>query len=172
MDVDPATLGNCALEGLPRQDPQPGDVVVIAKKFMGDSMPYKACVLLTAQEASSIRLGLQQPSGVSARRPIMEPVIKNIETYAPRCLAQGMITAEGADYLKCWSKGTLPKEPRPVVYSFLNFRQKTPCAYTGESVIPRLTAPVSKRHVSLATARHECESSDENEEQDAICVDD
>ena len=96
---------------------------MLCKRHMGDVEPYLAQTLVLEKDATAIRLGFQQPSGIASRRSIPLKISKNIHAYAPRCLAQGIISADGEAYLQSWVDGTADRIPRPSKYSFLEHRQ-------------------------------------------------
>jgi hypothetical protein len=154
------------MEELPHIAPSPGDIVMIAKKFMADPLPSKVCILMSAEGAAALRLGFQQPCGAAARRVIPEPVVKNVATYAPRCAQQGIISEEASNYLLAWSNNALPKEPRPLVYNFLKYRQGTPFAYLGHLVVPSWSVRNRVRHIAVCEAV--ADAADSASEDDAV----
>ena len=94
--------------------------------------------MVTAGEAASIRVGMQQPTGVAARRAIAADVVKNITTMAPRCASQKIISQDALAYLLGWVNHSLPKLARPKAYSCLRFRQRSPCSFlSGVAVVPK-----------------------------------
>ena len=135
-DVDGSSFGYCTLEEIHGSQPAPGDIIMMVKASMADANPYRCCTVMTAIEASALRIGAQQPRGVAERRVIANNVVRNLETYAPRCREQGIISRRAESYLLDWTAGRLAKEPRPTRYSIINYRQNTPSAHTGLHVTP------------------------------------
>ena len=82
------------------------------------------------------------------RRAIPAQVRKNLEGYVPRCLAQGIISADASAYLLSWCSGTLQKHPRPIRYSLFDFRQ--PGVQDAPGILPApWQAPLHKRHLHI-----------------------
>ena len=69
--------------------------LMVVKRRMADSNPTHVKCVLPAHRAAALKLSFQQPSGISARRPIGDSVKKNIKAYAPRCKEQGILSSDG-----------------------------------------------------------------------------
>jgi hypothetical protein len=171
--VDPSTLGDVAFEEIPRTQPNAGDIVAIAKHFMADPCAAKAIVLVTVDHAAAIRQGFRQPNSTAEKRTIEASVRKNIQTYAPRCVAQKCISQDAATHLLAWVEGTLPSKPRPTSYPCLDFRQPDPFP-TLDPVPPAPWAPPARmRHVSfkeVGGSRHDDIDSDTDGDEAPISL--
>ena len=121
-------------------------------------------VVLTASEAASIRLGMQQPTGVAERRQIGADVVKNIMSIAPKCEAQGSISAAALAYLLGWCQCTLPKLARPTAYSCLRFRQNTPNSFTRNAIQPKWRVPARAKVFDLKLSLGDGSDSDDDDD--------
>ena len=101
-----------------------------------------------------MRLGMAQPIGISDRRSISEDVVKNIRKEAPMCESQGIISKESLAYLLGWVDLSLPRTARPLLYTCLNYRQKSSIAFTGDAVVPMWEAPARNVVVDLKRDNH------------------
>ena len=150
-DLDPSNIGPSGVEETSKtlHAPHGDDVLMVAKKWMGDSESFFATVMVSADDATAIRLGFEQPQGIAERRSIPQTVVKNIGRFAPRCASQNIISLDASTYLLAWSGGSLPSISRPTQYSFLNYRQPT-CDMPG--IAPMAwRAHGRQRHVNLAS---------------------
>ena len=102
--------------------PHPDDIFLVTKRWLSDQEVQRAIAVVPAAAVEQIRAGFHLPCGVAPRRVIREQVRKNIERYLPTVTRTGEMTQEGAQYLKQWSHGTLPRHARPQHYSILNYR--------------------------------------------------
>lgn len=129
-DLDHTSFGFCTVDELPGSiPPKAGDVLLLAKRHMADPSPYKVTVLLTEERANALRSGFTMPPpGITERRSIGDRVRKNLESVAPRCHAQGIITSEALAYLMAWSNGDWPRKARPSAYPYLLHRCEVPFA--------------------------------------------
>lgn len=123
-DTGPSSICADGIEELPTSSPHPGDIIMVCKMKMSDAEPFKTMIVMSASEASALRLGCRQPLGNVERRRLGDAILKNIKSYAPRCAQLGDISGKAKTYLEKWSLCTWPRLPRPSVYSFLNFRRR------------------------------------------------
>ena len=123
MDADPSSFGNCQVEEIPGYEPHGSDVLLFVKRFMADSDPFRVVALVPALVCKNLRLAFQQPVGNCARRPIAEAVRKNIQSIAPQCAKQKIISPDALSYLLSWVDGELQLVPRPRAYPFMNLRR-------------------------------------------------
>ena len=121
--MDPTSFGPCHVEELKRRDPNPKDILLLAKKFMSDSEPFRVICLVPAEKCVVLRASFRQPSGVADRRPITEKLRKNLAVKAPACRKQGSISHDAEAYLIGWVANSLPRSPRPHMYRFLEQRR-------------------------------------------------
>ena len=166
QDVDPASLGYCSIEELPttRAAPSPRDILVVAKRYMADPMPFKVVTLVSAAQATNIRLGFRLPIGLAERRAIPTQVQKNIKTYCDRAYHQGVINTDARAYLNGWVAGSLPKIPKPTRYSVFDYRQPGVIDEPQCFALPWVV-PARARHVNLDPGRDpEIDSSDDDED--------
>ena len=174
-DIDPSSLGYTGVDETPltRRSPSRDDVIMILKHHMGDDLPYKAVMMCSAEEATSIRLGFRAGNEVAERRLIPANVRKNLESYAPRCLAQGIISADANAYLLSWCEGSLEKKARPVQYSIFNFRQPNVVDVPGVLPLP-WQAPMRQRHLQVEPpkARDDGDgaNSDVSDDDEVFCM--
>ena len=129
---------------------------MIAKHHMADPTPYKVTVLLSEARANALRAGFMQP-------PIAQQVQSNLQTVAPKCAAQGIISAEAEAYLLAWCAGDWSKKPRPQAYPHLEHRCEVP--FEQPACAPEWNAPVRLKHVDLALEA-------DNQDNDLDCEDD
>ena len=126
MDLGASAYGTCEVEEMNSSKPDGCDVLMVVKRRMADSNPTHVKCVLPAHRAAALKLSFQQPSGISARRPIGDSVKKNIKAYAPRCKEQGILSSDGAAFLQSWAEGQWPLKARPVSYPFLENRHPSP----------------------------------------------
>ena len=105
-----------------RWEPHADDVFLVTKKWLSDTEVTRALVAVPASMAHQIRCGHHPPGGIANRRTIGEQVQKNLQKRVPICVRSGEVSEEGARYLLGWSRGTLPRKPRPASYTFLGHR--------------------------------------------------
>ena len=121
-DIDAASYGHCEVQEIRDAEQSGDDLILIAKRFMADSEPFKVVTLMTAEQAATLRRSFAQPDGDWSRRPISDKVKRTIRTKAPLCVQQGVVSVEAAAYLTNWAEGTLQRLPRPQSYQFLTYR--------------------------------------------------
>ena len=167
-DTGPSSICADGIEELPTSSPHPGDIIMVCKMKMSDAEPFKTMVVMSASEASALRLGCRQPLGNVERRRLGDDILKNIKSYAPRCAQQGDISEKAKTYLEKWSLCTWPRLPRPSAYSFLNFRQRTACAYIGVGVAPKWETPARFKNIFVHDGKH----ADNDDDDDDGCNDD
>lgn len=144
--------------------PSAGDIILIAKQHMADPTPYKVTVLLSEARANALRAGfMQPPAGCPPRRLIAQQVQSNLQTVAPKCAAQGIISAEAKAYLLGWCAGDWPRKPRPRAYPHLENRCEVP--FEQPACTPQWNAPARLKHVDLAIDA-------DNQDNDLDCEDD
>ena len=128
--------------------PHHDDIFLVTKRWLSDQEVQRAIAVVPAAAVEQIRSGFQPPSGVAPRRVIREQIRKNIERYVPTVTRTGEMTAEGAEYLKPWSDGSLPKCARPQQYSILSYRYSPPLRRNHEPGAWK--TPRRIRHFDLA----------------------
>lgn len=121
-DIDAASYGHCEVQEIRDAEQSGDDIILIAKRFMADSEPFKVTTLMTAEQAATLRRSFAQPDGDWSRRPISDKVKRTIRTKAPLCVQQGAVSVEAAAYLTNWAEGTLQRLHRPQSYQFLAYR--------------------------------------------------
>ena len=123
--MDPSNIGPSGVEETSKTllSPHGDDVLLVAKRWMGDAEFFCSAVMVSADDATAIRLGFEQPQGIAERRPIPQQVVDNISRFAPRCASQQIIGRDASTYLLAWSQDSLPSISRPAQYSFLTYRQ-------------------------------------------------
>ena len=141
-------------------DPHPSDVLVFCKRHMADPEPFRVLSLVPARVAVQLRANFQQPSGNIPRRTIGESVKKNIRAQAPRCHAQGSISADALAYLLSWIEGSLPRLRRPSSYSVLELRRH-PILNVPEPAVGAWIAPRRFRVITVLRAHDEADSDDD-----------
>ena len=125
-ELEPGQFGFCQVEELPASFAAPldaDDILLLVKRRMADTNPTKVVTVMTAERSLELRAAFVQPAGVAERRPIGAQMVKNIQSYAPRCARQGSISMQAAAYLTEWVAGRWPVRPRPRAYSALSYRQ-------------------------------------------------
>lgn len=125
-DVDPTSLGACAVEEIPGRSARAGDLILVVKRRMANAEPFTVLLAMTEERAADLEAGFQQPTSEASRRPISMQVRKNILAYAPRCQAQGIISQSARTYLVSWCQGRWPKQRRMQNYSYLRHRCSLP----------------------------------------------
>ncbi|CAK9085947.1 Uncharacterized protein SCF082_LOCUS40690 [Durusdinium trenchii] len=86
-DVDPTSLGACAVEEIPGRSARAGDLILVVKRRMANAEPFTVLLAMTEERAADLEAGFQQPTSEASRRPISMQVRKNILAYAPRTAA-------------------------------------------------------------------------------------
>ena len=127
---------------------------------MADPEPFRVLSLVPARVAVQLRANFQQPSGNISRRTIGESVKKNIRAQAPRCHAQGSISADALAYLLSWIEGSLPRLKRPSSYSVLELRRH-PILNVPEPAVGDWIAPRRHRVITVLRADDEADSDDD-----------
>ena len=168
VDIDSASLGYCEVEELAstRQNPSADDVILLAKRYMGDPCPHKVIVMVRAHDAIRFQMGLTQPQGVSARRAIPPDVIKNIKAYGPRCEAQGILSRDANICLQAWCQDTVLLKPRPRTYSFLDHRQSS-LRRPAVAGMP-WSVPARSRHVNLDPGQQDASDGEADDADDDL----
>lgn len=123
QDADPASYGSCQVEEINGFQPHGSDVMLFAKRYMADTNPCRVMCLVPASVCVGLRAAFQQPAGLAPKRGISENLVKNIQSFAPRCMRQGMISQDACSYLLSWVDGSLQQIPRPTQYRFLSLRR-------------------------------------------------
>ena len=154
-DVSPASYGSAVVEEIHGTVPSDDDVLMICKRFMADTDPYKVVVVVSAAQAEVIQRNFCQPVGISERRVINAKVKQNISTKIRPCVSQGALTLEAAAYLSNWVDGTLVQKERPDSYAFLRHRNGANLAVDGDG--EAWVAPRRDRHIDLQCQGEEVE---------------
>ena len=164
-DVSPASYGSAVVEEIHGTLPSDDDVLMICKRFMADTDPYKVVVVVSAAQAEVIRRNFCQPVGISERRVISAKVKQNISTKIRPCVSQGSLTLEAAAYLSNWVDGTLIQKERPASYAFLRHRNDgADVAVDGDG--EAWVAPRRDRHIDLQCPGEEVEYFSESDADD------
>lgn len=140
--------------------PHPSDVLVFCKRHMADPEPFRVLSLVPARVAVQLRANFQQPSGNISRRTIGESVRKNIRSHAPRCHAQGSISADALAYLLSWVEGSLPRLRRPSSYSILELRRH-PILHVPQPAVGAWIAPRRHRVITVLRSDDDADSDDD-----------
>lgn len=168
QDADPSSYGRCEVEEAPGMIPHPGDVLLFVKRHMADEEPTAIFAVMPAAVCAQLRSSFQQPTGVCPRRAIAEPVRKNIQTYAPQCTKQGIISKDAQVYLLGWIDQSLPRVPRPKAYPFLNLRRH---AAIVEDFVPHREWAAPRRARVIQVLPAEAVSSEDEQDDGAIVFD-
>lgn len=167
-DLSPSAYGSCQVDELKHSQPQACDVLLVVKARMADANPTHVICMMSAQQAASLRMAFEQPSGIAGLRDIGDSVRRNITNYAPRCQAQGAITQDGAAYLMAWSRGQWTRRARPTSYSILRYRPPSPLAdVTLDPRVPLTWQRTSRWRTHNVRSRGDESDESASEEEDA-----
>ena len=147
MAGQPDNMRAAMIQDFPESTPKHGqDVFLLAKQWLADPEYSHVIALVPAQKIGAIRRHFNtQPVGIAVKRAIAPRVVKNIQTYAPRCRKAGDISEDAESFLLTWSSGQTQRVPPPEVHSILSY---TPFALTP--VHDEAWSPGSrKRHVNV-----------------------
>ena len=128
---------SCPAERSFSQNPNGEDVMLVIKPRISSMRVTQVAEALPACYLSRL-LRLAQPRGLAPRRHLSAKTREHVARQARKLGQSRVITRAASDYLVGWAEGTLTRNRRPEVYSFLKHRW---AALAGEAAPVALPIP-------------------------------